>query len=78
VAKTAQRLKGRVLRKKFVLLIESWFIIIFSLFSFFFFSHGFACCHVQCDHYNLNVKFFILFKKFNKVHSVEVLNQDPC
>jgi hypothetical protein len=25
----------------------------------------------------LNVKFLILFKKFYKVHSVEVLSQDP-
>jgi hypothetical protein len=33
VAKTAQGLKGRVLRKKFVLPIESWF---FHFFQFYF------------------------------------------
>jgi hypothetical protein len=31
----------------------------------------------KCDHYDLKVKFFIFFKKFYKVHSVEVLSQDP-
>jgi hypothetical protein len=36
VAKTTQWLKGRVLRKKLVLPIESWF------FTFFFFAHGSA------------------------------------
>jgi hypothetical protein len=34
MAKTAQGLKGKVLRKKFVLPIESWF---FTFFYFFFF-----------------------------------------
>jgi hypothetical protein len=29
----------------------------------------------ECDHYNLNVKFFIFFKRFYKVHSVQVLSQ---
>jgi hypothetical protein len=46
----------------------------FSLFLFF--AHGFAWCHLQCDLYNLNVKFLIFFKKFYKVHSIEVLSQD--
>jgi hypothetical protein len=32
----------------------------------------------QCDRYDLNMKFLILFKKFYKVHNVEVLSQDPC
>jgi hypothetical protein len=58
-------------RKKFVLPIESLF------FTFFFFAHGFVC-HLQCDRYDLNVKFLIFFKKFYMVHSVEVLSQDPC
>jgi hypothetical protein len=39
VAKIAQGLKGRVLRKKFLLSIKSW---IFHFFSLFFFAHGFA------------------------------------
>ena len=56
VAEAAQRLKGRVLRKKFFLPIKSWF---FTFFSLFLFSHGFAWCHLQCNHYNLNVKFLI-------------------
>jgi hypothetical protein len=73
VAKIAQGLKGKVLRKKFVLPIESWFFTFFT----FFFVHDFAWCHLQCDYYNLNVKFLIFSKKFYKVHSVEVLSQDP-
>jgi hypothetical protein len=32
---------------------------------------------VQCDRYDLNVKFFIFFKNFYKVHSVEVWSQEP-
>jgi hypothetical protein len=67
VAETAQGLKGWVLRKKFV----------FSLFFTFFLAHGSTWCHLQCDRYDLNVKFLILFKKVYKVHSVEVLSQDP-
>jgi hypothetical protein len=39
VAKIAQGLKGRVLRKKFILPIESWF---FTSLCLFFFEHGFA------------------------------------
>jgi hypothetical protein len=74
VAKTAQGLNGMVLRKKFVLPIESWFFT----FLHFFFAHGSALCHLQCNRYYLNVKLLIFFKKFYKVHSVEVLNQDPC
>jgi hypothetical protein len=31
----------------------------------------------KCDRYNLNVRFLIFFKRFYKVHSIEVLNQDP-
>jgi hypothetical protein len=74
VAKTAQGLKGRVLRKKFVFPIISW---VFTFFTFFL-SHGYARCHLQCDHCDLNVEFFISFKKFYKVHNVEVLSEDPC
>jgi hypothetical protein len=48
----------------------------FSLFFTFFFVHCSAWCHLQCDRYDLNVKFFIFFKKFYKVHSVEVWSQD--
>jgi hypothetical protein len=72
VAETAQGLKGRVLGKMFVLPIESWFFTFF----YFFFVHGSTWCHLQCDHYDLDVNFLILFKKFHKVHNVEVLNQD--
>jgi hypothetical protein len=35
-------LKGRVLRKKFLLPIESWFFTFFHFFQSFFFAHGFA------------------------------------
>jgi hypothetical protein len=70
VAKTAQGLKGRILRKKFILPIKSWFFTFFSS-LFFILSHG-------SHRYNLNVKFLIFFKKFYKVHNVEVLSQDPC
>jgi hypothetical protein len=52
-------------------------ILVFHFFHFFFFGHGSAQCHLQCDHYDLNVKFLNFFKKFYKVHSVEVLSQDP-
>jgi hypothetical protein len=45
--------------------------------TLFFFAHGFAWCHLQYDCYDLNVKFLIFFKKLYKVHSVEVLSQDP-
>jgi hypothetical protein len=56
---TAQGLKGKVLRKKFVLSIESWIFF----FSLFFFAHGSTWCHFQCNHYNLNVKFFIFVQE---------------
>jgi hypothetical protein len=62
VNKTAQKLKGRVLRKKFKLPIESWFLTFFHLF----FSHSSAWCHLQCDRYNLSVKFLIFSKKFTR------------
>jgi hypothetical protein len=52
-------------------------ILVFHFFSLFFLSHGSAWCHLQCDHYDLNVKFLIFFKKFSKVHSVEICSQDP-
>jgi hypothetical protein len=39
MAEAAQGLKGKVLRKKFVLPIKSWF---FTFFAFFFFAHGFV------------------------------------
>jgi hypothetical protein len=63
VAKIAQGLKGRVLRKKFVLPIESLF---FTFFHFLFFTHGSAWCHLQCDHYDLNVKFVIFSRNFTR------------
>jgi hypothetical protein len=48
-----------VLRKKFVLPIKFWFFT----FSLFFFAHGSAWCHLQCDRYDLNVKFLIFFAR---------------
>jgi hypothetical protein len=66
VTKTAQGLKGRVLKKKLVLSIESWF---FTVFHFIFFAHGFARIELQCDYCNPIVKVLIFFKKFYKVHS---------
>jgi hypothetical protein len=71
VAKTAQGLKGKVLRKKIVFPIEFRF---FTFFTSFFFANGSALGHLQCDRYDPNVKFLIFFKKFYKVHSIEVLN----
>ena len=65
--------QGMVLLKKFFLPIESWFFTFFT----FFFAHPSAWCYLQCDCYNVNVKFLIFFKKFYKVHRVGVLNQDP-
>jgi hypothetical protein len=59
VAKTAQGLKGRVLRKKFVLPIKSWFFTFFN----FSFVHGSTSCHLQRNRYDLNLKFLIFFKK---------------
>jgi hypothetical protein len=53
-------------------------ILVFHFFSLFFLAHGSTWCHLQCDCYNLNVKFLIFFKNFYKVHSVEVWSQDPC
>jgi hypothetical protein len=50
VAKTAQGLKGRKLRKKFVLPIESLFLIVFHFFLP-------MVSHFKCDCYDLCVKF---------------------
>jgi hypothetical protein len=50
----------------------------FHFFSLLFFAHGSIWCHLQCDYYDLNVKFFIFVKKVYTVHSVGVLSQDPC
>ena len=70
VAETAQGLKGKVLKNSLFCSLN----LDFSLFFHLFFVHDFAQCYLQCNHYDLNVKFFIFFKKF---HSVEVLSQDP-
>jgi hypothetical protein len=53
-------------------------ILVFHFFSLCFFAHGFAWRHLQFNFYNQSVKFLVFFKKFYKVHSVEVLSQDPC
>jgi hypothetical protein len=73
MAETTQGLKDKVMRKKFVLSIESWF----SLFSNLFLACNYAWRHLQCDHYDLIVKYLIFFKKFFKVHNVDDLSQDP-
>jgi hypothetical protein len=39
-------------------------ILVFHFFPLFSFAHGFTFCHLQCDRYNLNVKFLIFFKNF--------------
>jgi hypothetical protein len=52
-------------------------ILVLQVFSLFFFAHSFAWRHLQCNRYDLNVKFLIFFKSFYKVHSVEVWSQDP-
>jgi hypothetical protein len=52
-------------------------ILVFHFFSLFFWAHGCVWCHLQCECYDLNVKFLIFFKNFYKVHSVEVWSQDP-
>jgi hypothetical protein len=57
MAKIAQRLKGRVLRKKFVLPTKSWLFTSFTFF-FCFFANDSIWCHLQCGRYNLNVNFF--------------------
>jgi hypothetical protein len=56
VAKYAQGLRGRVLKKKFVLSIEFW---IFTFFTFVFFSKF----YMMSSPLHLNVKFLICFKK---------------
>jgi hypothetical protein len=38
----------------------------FSLFFTFFLAHGFAWCHLQCDRYDLNVKFLIFSRNFTR------------
>jgi hypothetical protein len=73
VDKIAQGLKGRVLRKKFVLPIESWF---FTFFTFFLFM----VLHDVIFNMTATIcmwSFYFYFKKFYKIHSVEVLSQDP-
>jgi hypothetical protein len=74
VAKTAQGLKGRVLKKKFVLPTKSW---IFTFFQFIYFllmvPHDVTLNVIAL----MNVKFLIFVKKFYKFHSVGVLKQDP-
>jgi hypothetical protein len=56
---------------------EVCFVHKILVFHFFFFASGFAQCHLQCDQYDLNVKFLIFFKKNYKVYNVKILNQDP-
>jgi hypothetical protein len=41
-------------------------ILVFHFFSLFSFAHGSVWRHLQCDRYNLNVKFLIFFKNFTR------------
>jgi hypothetical protein len=41
-------------------------ILVFHFFSLLFFAHGSAWCHLQCDRYNQNVKFFIFSRNFTR------------
>jgi hypothetical protein len=57
-----------------------WFthkILIFHFSLIINFSHDSIWCHLQCDYYELNVKFLIFVKNFYKVHSVQVWDEDP-
>jgi hypothetical protein len=60
VAETAQGLKGRVLRKKFALSIESWFFTFFHFFFLFMVLHN---AIFKCDYLDPNVKFFYFFQE---------------
>jgi hypothetical protein len=86
VAETTQGLKGRVLKKKFVLPIESWFFTFFTFFLFmvlhdvtFNATATIKMCMMSPSMRLLQSKceVFYFFKKYYKVHSVEVLSQDP-
>ena len=66
MAKIAQGLKGRVLRKKFVLPIKSLFFTFFHFFIFYFFANGSVWCDLQCDRYDPNVKFLIFSRNFTR------------
>jgi hypothetical protein len=39
-------------------------ILDFHFFPIFFFAHGSIRCYLQCDGFDLNVKFLIFFKRF--------------
>jgi hypothetical protein len=39
------------------------------VFHYYLFANGFAWCHLPCDLYDLNVKFFIFFKKIYEIHN---------
>jgi hypothetical protein len=72
--KTALGLKGRVLKMKFALLIESW---IFTFFPIFVFSYGFTRYHLQCDRYNLNAFLNIFSRSFTSSIELEFLVKTP-
>jgi hypothetical protein len=40
--------------------------LVFHYFSLFFLLMIFASCHLQCDHYDLNVKFLIFSRNFTR------------
>jgi hypothetical protein len=48
----------------------------FSLVFYFCFFQDSTWYHLQCDYFDLNVKFLTSFKKFYKFRGVEVLSKD--
>ena len=62
VVETNQGLKGKVLKKKFVLPIVHWFYAFLQKKI----THGSTWCHLQCDCYDLNVKFLIFSRNCTK------------
>jgi hypothetical protein len=61
VAKTAQGLKGKVLKKNFVLPIESWFFTFFQCFFLLMILHD-GIFNLIAK--NINAKFLIFFQIF--------------
>jgi hypothetical protein len=67
VDKTAQGLKGNIIRKKFVLPIESWYSTFFHFYFLLIILHD-VTFNVTTTIQISN--FFFLFKEFYKVHDV--------
>jgi hypothetical protein len=52
-------------------------LVLHFISPFFFFVHGSTWRHLQCDCYELIVKFWFSSINFNEVHSVEVWSLNP-